>query len=211
MKKFRCPHCGEFSFNFFHKTIRKDGRVGRFFRDNLYFVCGKCGKPVEHKASKYTKKICSLLIPLVLILLVLFMVLAILKQFNLMLLVYAIVVLLSFSISSVGYKYDVIIREQGSYDPSKDIYIDAHIQIHKHINSVVFKLTPIESELHKVAVQREYIAELTDYEVHKDNCKIRIIKPIDTIIPEGIRFNIIDNGKIIGIGRTLIQGKEETK
>lgn len=202
MKKYRCPHCGEYSFNFFHKTIREDGRVGRFFRDNLYFVCGKCGKPIEHKASKSTKKICSLLIPLALIFLVLFMVLTILKQFNIMLLVYTIVVLLSFSISFVGYKYDVIIREQGSYDPGKDVYVDAHIQIHQHLNSVVFKLMPIESELHKATVQREYIVELTDYEVHKDNCKIRLIKPIDTIIPAGIHFNIIDNDKIIGEGST---------
>ena len=203
MKKYRCPHCGEYSFNFFHKTIRQDGRVGRFFRDNLYFVCGQCGKPVEHKASETTKKICSFLIPLVLIFLVLVMVLAILKQFNIMLLVYAIIVLLSFSISFVGYKYDVIIREQGSYDPSKDIYVDAQIQIHQQINSIVFKLTPIESELHKASVQQEYIVELIDYDTCKEKCKMRIIKPIDAKISEGIRFNIIDNDKIIGTGRVL--------
>ena len=133
MKRYRCPHCGEYSFNFFHKTIRKDVRVGRLFRDNLYFVCSKCGKPIEHKASETTKKICSFLIPLVLIFLVLVMVLAILKQFNIMLLVYAIIVLLSFSISFVGYKYDAIVREKDSYDPSKDIYVDAQIQIHQKL------------------------------------------------------------------------------
>lgn len=204
MKKYRCPHCGEYSFNFFHKTIREDGRVGRLFRDNLYFVCSKCGKPIEHKASKTTKKICSFLIPLVLIFLVLVMVLAILKQFNIMLLVYAIIVLLSFSISFFGYKYDVIIREQGSYDPSKDIYVDAQIQIHQQINSIVFKLTPIESELHKASVQQEYIVELIDYDTCKEKCKMRIIKPIDAKISEGIRFNIIDNDKIIGSGKTSI-------
>ena len=204
MKRYRCPHCGEYSFNFFHKTIRKDGRVGRLFRDNLYFVCSKCGKPVEHKASETTKKICSFLIPLVLIFLVLVMVLAILKQFNIMLFVYAIIVLLSFSISFVGYKYDVIIREQGSYDPSKDIYVDAQIQIHQQINSIVFKLTPIESELHKVSVQNEYIVELKNYDPHEEKCAIRIIKPMDIKIPEEMRFNIIDNDKIIGTGKISI-------
>ena len=120
-----------------------------------------------------------------------------------MLFVYEIIVLLSFSISFVGYKYDVIIREQGSYDPSKDIYVDAQIQIHQHINSIVFKLTPIESELHKVLVQREYIVELIDYDTCKERCKMRLIKPIDAKISEGICFNIIDNDKIIGTGRVL--------
>lgn len=204
MKKYRCPHCGEYSFNFFHKTIRKDGRVGRLFRDNLYFVCGKCGKPVENKTSKSTKKICSFLIPCLLILLVLFMILATFELFNVMLFVFAIIILLSFSISFVGYKYDVIIREQGSYDPSKDIYVDAQIQIHQHINSIIFKLTPIESELHKASVQREYIVELIDYDTCKEKCKMRIIKPIDAKISEGIRFNITDNDKIIGSGKTSI-------
>ncbi len=204
MKKYRCPHCGEYSFNFFHKTVRQDSRVGRFFRDNLYFVCCKCGKPVEHKASQTTKKICSFSIPLVLIFLVLVMVLAILKQFNIMLFVYAIIVLLSFSISFVGYKYDVIIREQGSYDPSKDIYVDAQIQIHQQINSIVFKLTPIESELQKVSVQNEYIVELKNYDPHEEKCAIRIIKPMDIKIPEEMRFNIIDNDKIIGTGKISI-------
>ncbi len=204
MKKYRCPHCGEFSFNFFHKTIRKDGRVGRLFRDNLYFDCGKCGKPVEHKASKSTKKICSFLIPSLLILLVLFMVLAIFELFNAMFFVFAIIVLLSFSISFIGYKYDVIVREQNSYDQSKDLYVFANIQLNQSINGSVFKLKPVNSELHKVLVQSEYIVELKDYDPHKEKCAIRIIKPVNIKIPEGMHFNIIDNDKIIGTGKISI-------
>ena len=204
MKKYRCPHCGEFSFNFFHKTIRKDGRVGRLFRDNLYFVCGKCGKPVEHKASKSTKKICSFLIPSLLILLVLFMVLAIFELFNAMFFVFAIIVLLSFSISFVGYKYDVIVREQDSYDSSKDLYAFANIKFNKSINSSVFKIKPENSELHKVSVQSEYIVELKDYNPREEKCAIRIIKPMNIKIPEGMHFNIIDNDKIIGTGKISI-------
>jgi len=204
VKKYRCPHCGEFSFNFFHKTIRKDVSVGRLFRDNLYFDCGKCGKPVEHKASKSTKKICSFLIPCLLILLVLFMILAIFELFNVMLFVFAIIVLLSFSISFVGYKYDVIVREQDSYDPSKDLYVFANIQLSQTINTFVFKLEPVNSELHKSLVQKEYIVELKDYDPHKEKCAIRIIKPVNIKIPEEMRFNIIDNDKIIGTGKISI-------
>lgn len=204
MKKYRCPHCGEFSFNFFHKTIRKDGRVGRLFRDNLYFVCGKCGKPVEHKASKSTKKICSFLIPSLLILLVLFMVLAIFELFNAMFLVFAIIVLLSFSISFIGYKYDVIVREQNSYDQSKDLYVFANIQLNQSINGSVFKLKPVNSELHKELVQSEYIVELKDYNPREEKSAIRIIKPVNIKIPEEMRFNIIDNDKIIGTGKISI-------
>lgn len=204
MKRYRCPHCGEYSFNFFQKTIRKDGRVGRLFRDNLYFVCGKCGKPVEHKASESTKKICSFLIPCLLILLVLFMILAMFELFNGMLLVFVIIILLSFSISFVGYKYDVIVREQDSYDPSKDLYVFANIQLSKSINSSVFKLKPENSELHKESVQSEYIVEVKDYDPCEEKCAIRIIKPMNIKIPEGMRFNIIDNDKIIGTGKISI-------
>lgn len=204
MKKYRCPHCGEYSFNFFHKTIRKDGRVGRLFRDNLYFVCGKCGKPVEHKTSKSTKKICSFLIPCLLILLVLFMILAMFELFNVMLFIFAIIVLLSFSISFVGYKYDVIVREQDSYDPSEDLHVFANIQLRQSINSSVFKLEPENCELHKALVQKEYIVELKDYDPHKEKCAIRIIRPMNIKIPEGMHFNIIDNDKIIGTGKTSI-------
>lgn len=204
MKKYRCPHCGEYSFNFFHKTVRKDGRVGRLFRENLYFVCDKCGKPVEHKASKSTKKICSFLIPCLLILIVLFMVLAIFELFNVMFFVFAIIILLSFAISFVGYKYDVIIREQDSYDPRKDLYVFANIQLSQSINSFVFKLKPINSELHKASVQSEYIVELKNYDPHEEKCAIRIIKPMNIKIPEGMCFNIIDNDKIIGTGKISI-------
>lgn len=204
MKKYRCPHCGEYSFNFFHKTIRKDGRVGMLFRDNLYFVCGKCGKPVEHKAIKPTKTICSFLIPCLLILLVLFMVLAIFELFNVMFFVFAIIILLSFSISFVGYKYDVIVREQDSYDPRKDLHVFANIQLSKSINSSVFELKPVNSELHNVLVQSEYIVELKDYNLREEKCAIRIIKPVNIKIPEGMHFNIIDNDKIIGTGKISI-------
>lgn len=204
MKKYRCPHCGEYSFNFFHKTIRKDGRVGRLFRDNLYFVCGKCGKPVEHKTSETTKKICSFLIPCLLILLIVFMILAALELFNIMLFVFAIIILLSFSISFVGYKYDVIVREQNSYDQSKDLYVFANIQLSQSINGSVFKLKPVNSELHKALVQSEYIVELKDYNPREEKCAIRIIKPVNIKIPEEMRFNIIDNDKIIGTGKISI-------
>ena len=204
MKKYRCPHCGEYSFNFFHKTIRKDGRVGRLFRDNLYFVCGKCGKPVEHKTSETTKKICSFLIPCLLILLIVFMILAALELFNIMLFVFAIIILLSFSISFVGYKYDVIVREQNSYVQSKDLYVFANIKFSKSINSFVFKLKPVDSELHKELVQSEYIVELKDYNPREEKSAIRIIKPVNIKIPEEMRFNIIDNDKIIGTGKISI-------
>ena len=117
MKKYRCPHCGEFSFNFFHKTIRKDGRVGRLFRDNLYFVCGKCGKPVEHKASKSTKKICSFLIPSLLILLVLFMALAIFELFNAMFFVFAI-------ISCIKINFNLLLQRKKNLHKSKLTFME---------------------------------------------------------------------------------------
>ena len=65
-------------------------------------------------------------------------------------------------------------------------------------------MTPIESELHKVSVQNEYIVELKNYDPHEEKCAIRIIKPMDIKIPEEMRFNIIDNDKIIGTGKISI-------
>lgn len=126
------------------------------------------------------------------------------ELFNVMLFIFAIIVLLSFSISFVGYKYDVIVREQDSYDPSEDLHVFANIQLRQSINSSVFKLEPENCELHKALVQKEYIVELKDYDPHKEKCAIRIIRPMNIKIPEGMHFNIIDNDKIIGTGKTSI-------
>ena len=84
------------------------------------------------------------------------------------------------------------------------MYVFANIKFSKSINSFVFKLKPVDSELHKVSVQSEYIVELKDYDLHEEKCAIRIIKPMDIKIPEGMRFNIIDNDKIIGTGKISI-------
>lgn len=209
MKKYRCPHCGEYAFGFFKKIISQRYSVGQWVRDALYFTCNRCGKPIEQKPTVVAQKFYSWAIPFILISAVVFLILSILHLFVFLFVAVGISALLSFAFSYVMYKHNVIIRENGSYNPKDDVYVSAKIKVDGHINTAVFELKPEENELYKTSVSREYIVELNDYDSQKETCNMRIIKPLDVTIPEDMHFNIVDNDKIIGTGYTLILTRDK--
>ena len=74
-------------------------------------------------------------------------------------------------------------------------------QLVEEVNDAFFKKVVAQEKNGYLYVRS---VELKDYNPREEKCAIRIIKPMNIKIPEGMHFNIIDNDKIIGTGKISI-------
>ncbi len=201
MKKYYCPYCGEKVLNFNQKFSRKR-TITPFSKttNKLWFSCSNCGNEVEHKATSKSKKIYNILITIYLTLALLFFVLAVIKQYVLMLMILAFVCVISIMISLIGYKYDIFVR--------KGVYTDKlfNIKLDTENNSlfyeqVIYTVKPLKEDIHK-NIEPIYVVAFSNFSDTYNTCKIRFIKPQNafSFILNCKKFEIYDEFKLIGKG-----------
>ncbi len=198
MKKYYCPYCGELTFSSYQKYTSNHCGVGESARKAMFFTCRNCLNEIERKSTPQGKKILNYIIPIYLILALAFLVFVVVEIYTLMFIMLAFIILFSFILTFVLGKTCILSRIDGNYnDTLFPIEIDS-----KEISvGGVYLLKPTGSELNKVSVCREYIAEIT-----KDNLNqyfVRVIKPVDCTF-EPLEFSIYDDKKCIGTGTLLV-------
>ncbi len=198
MKKYYCPYCGEQTFSNYQKYTGKKYTVGSKAVNAMFFTCTNCHNEIERKSTPQGKKILNYVVPIYLILALVFLVLAITQKFTLMLISFGIIFVFSFILTFVSGNTCVFSRIDGNYN---DTLFSIESNSKEIVDGGVYLLKPTSSELNKVSVHREYIAEIT-----KDNSNqyfVRVIKPVDCTF-EPLEFSIYDDKKCIGTGTLLV-------
>jgi len=191
MKKYYCPYCGEPTFSSYQKYTRKYSKFG--VRETLFFTCRNCHNEIERKYAYKDKRIKYLTMSCLLFI-ILILVFTSIKAYILTAIALVCLTISTFFQDYYIGKACVLARIDGNYN---DKLYPAKINSKEVVSGGIYLLKPTSSELNKVSVHREYIAEIT-----KDNSNqyfVRVIKPIDAAFTPQ-EFSIYDDKKSIGTG-----------
>lgn len=185
MKKYYCPYCGEQTFSNFQKYTGKKYTVGSKAVNAMFFTCTNCHNEIERKSTPQGKKLLNYVVPIYLILALVFLVLAVTQNLTLMLIDIGVIFVLALVLTFVSGNTCVL-----SFDRNDQWYPQ----------TIRGLLKPASSEINKVSVHREYIAEITKDDLNQ--YFIRVIKPVDcTFTP--LEFLVYDDRKCVGKGKLL--------
>ncbi len=204
MKQYYCPYCGERTFNSLNKFSQKRAiSVGSKTANRMWFTCSNCHNEVDKKATAVSNKHYNFIIPLYLILAVAFLVFAVIKLYLYMILCMIGVAALSLIMSFVGYKYDVFVRKEGTYD---DVYIKANIAFTDKkycVDDMIYLIKPTSEYSNKVMLNREYIVAVDGYDEETQTCNLRIIKPKQIKTDVTFDFDVYYEDAVIGTGKCI--------
>lgn len=197
MKKYYCPYCGEQTFSNFQKYTGKKYTVGSKAVNAMFFTCTNCHNEIERTSTPQGKKLLNYVVPIYLILALVFLVLAVTQNLTLMLIDIGVIFVLALVLTFVSGNTCVLSRIDGNYN---DTLFPIELDSTEMISGSIYLLKPASSEINKVSVHREYIAEITKDDLNQ--YFIRVIKPVDcTFTP--LEFLVYDDRKCVGKGKLL--------
>lgn len=201
MKKYPCPYCGEKALTAIQKfSGKKYMGVAPKATNKLWFTCSYCHNEVSHATNRVSRKYYNILVPCLILLAVLFLVFAAIKQYILLLITIFLATIIAFIMSYISYKYDNFVRVGTFKDELFDVKFD-YINNKNFFEEAIYQIKP-EKENRSKNIVSACIVAFSKFSPDCKSCKIRFIKPENgkDFVSNCKIFEIYDEFTLIGKG-----------